>query len=412
MNQEIQSQINPEINPEAIINEEARVPLEEIITTPKLTIGELLKNRREEKGLNLKTISQQTKIHMGLLEYLENNQLDKLPSRTYVRGFVKSAAKILGINQDIALEALDNTYNKEAKIIKKEIPNLAMRSQTARNTLSTMSTTPMETVKSMTASSSTFLAKAAVVILLVGVVGFNIKNLADRSAEEHLKLPKVFTTIHQKIKTPPKSVVPKIERKLTEADLLKVDPIKVNLIEEKKVSNQKTEVTINEVSLKSISLGEKQFAEDHSISNEKLEEIFPLRYRVHVTKGIENLYINALDGDSWITYKVDDKEIKKYVLRQGRSVFIRGEKVRLFLGNTKSVKVFYNNKLISLNAKGNVKNLVFPDELKTKYMNPLFIFQKDGTAITSEEYLKNNQKLPESKKPGAAVLPTPVIKKL
>ncbi len=362
------------------------------------TIGELLKSKREEKGLNLKTISQQTKIHMGLLEHLENNELAKLPSKTYVRGFVKSAAKILGIKQEVALEVLEATYNREHKNIKKEKPNFEMRNEAARNTLSTITATPLETVKSVTASSSAFLAKAAVAILVIGVVGFNVKNLLDRSAEERMKLPQVLSTIHQKVKTTPKVVVPKVAPK-TEAELellAKANPIQVNIIQDKKDTNQKAEVTINDVSLKNISLGEKQFTEDTSMAPDKMNEIFPARYKVLPTKGVENVFLNALDGDSWITYKVDDKEIKKYVLRQGRSVFMRGEKIRLFIGNTKSIKVFYNNKLLNLNAKGSTKNLVFPEELKTKFMSPLFVFQKDGSVVTSDEYIKTNQPTPST----------------
>ena len=356
------------------------------------TIGELLRSKREEKGLNLKTISQQTKIHMGLLEHLENNDLAKLPSKTYVRGFVKSAAKILGINQGIALEALESTYNREVKTEKKQVPNYEMRNETARNTLTSMVATPLETVRSVTAFSTTFLAKAIVAIIVFGVIGFNIKNLFDRSVEERLKLPQVFTTIHQKMKSAPKAAAPKIIAKSAEAELLLAAPIKVNIIQDKKDVNQKAELTINDVSLKTISLGEKQFTEDNSLPAEKIEAIFPSRYKVKVVKGFENVFINAVDGDSWITYKLDDKEIKKYVLRQGRSVFLHGEKIRLFIGNTKSIKIFYNNKPIVLNAKSAVKNLVFPEEMKTKFMSPLFVFQKDGTVVTSEDYIKSNQK--------------------
>ncbi len=370
------------------------------------TIGGLLRAKREEKNLSLKVISQQTKVHIGLLEHLENNDLDKLPSKTYVRGFVKAAAKILGINQETALDLLEVTYNRDKKPIKKEVPNVELRSEVARNTLSSMSA-PLDAVKSVTASSSVFLAKAAVVLLIVGVVGFNIKNLIEKSAEDQIKLPKVLSTIHQKIKPAPKKVVaPKVAK--TEAESATANPIQVNIIQDKKEAVQKTEMKINNVNLKTISLGEKQFTEDTSVSKETLSEIFPSRYRVVPAKGVQYVYVNAVDGDSWLTYKVDDKEIKKYVLRQGRSVFMHGETIRLFIGNTKSVKVFYNNKLLNLGSEGTTKNLVFPEESKTKYMKPLFIFQKDGTVITSDVGIKKGQA--ESAPTKAPVAPAPVKK--
>jgi len=382
-----------------------------------ISIGELLRKRREERGLTLKTISQQTKVHMALLEHLENNELAKLPSKTYVRGFVKSAAKILSIDQEYALNILEATYNRDHNGGKKEAPNLEMRNETARNTLSSIAATPLETVKSVTASSSAFLAKLAVGILIAGVIVFNVKNLIDRSAEERLKLPQVLSTIHQKIKPAPKPAETKDIAKDKMEAATEATPIQVNIIQDKKDVNLKPEIKINEVNLKNISLGEKQFTEDNSITGEKLDQIFPPRYKVLVTKGVENVFINAVDGDSWITYKVDDKDIKKFVLRQGRTVFLRGGKIRLFLGNSNAVKIIYNNKLINLNSKTGVKSLVLPDELKTKYMSPLFVFQKDGTVVTSDELIKSSQPTSQptgqpapTKTPAPAPAPAPAVK--
>ena len=287
-----------------------------------------------------------------------------------------------------------------------------MKNETARNTLSTIASTPLETVKSVTASSTVFIVKIAIGIFIIGIVGFNLKHIFDRQPDENLKLPQVLSTIHQKIKSGTKTISSKVITKTSDDQALKTLPITVNIIQDKKEPAQKNEMTINDINLKNISLGDKQFTEDKSISGDKLNEIFPPRYKVQVTKGIETLFLNAIDGDSWITYKVDDKEIKKYVLRQGRSVFMRGQKIRLFIGNTKSLKVFYNNKLINLNSKGNVMNLVFPEELKTKFMSPLFIFQKDGTVVTSDDYIKMNQKQPSlpAQATQPAQTPTPAVK--
>jgi cytoskeleton protein RodZ len=357
-----------------------------------ITIGQLLKSKREARGLNLKTISQQTKVLIGLLEHLENDELEKLPSKTYVRGFVKSTAKILGINQEVALDALDYTYNRSKTTTKIEKPrNVEIQNEAARNTLTTMSSTPLEAVKSISASSLVYLAKIFGTLLVVAVVGFNARTLIEKSSEEKVKLPEVLTTTHLRSAPVPKVETAKIEVKAAQETKV-VEPIAINLIQDKKDPNQKSEMVINDVSLKTVSIAEKQFVDDTSIPADKIEEIFPSRYKVLPSKGVENIYINATDGDSWITYKIDEKEIKKFVLRQGRTLFLRGEKIRLFIGNSRVLKIFYNNKPITLNAKTNVKNVVFPEELKTKYLNPLFVFQKDGSVVTSEEYVKLNKK--------------------
>lgn len=361
----------------------------EVISTPaapELTIGQLIKSKREEKNLSLKVISHQTKIHIGLLESLEADQLEKLPSKAYVRGFIKSTTKILGIDYNMALGLLDKAYEKNAPKIHHAVPNKEMKTETARNTLSAIAATPLETVRSVTLSSGMIVIKGLAVITIIGIIGFNIKNYMQKSSDDsEVKLPEVLTTLHRKKADAPK---PKPEPVPVAAKV--EEPIEINIIQDK---NQKVDVTVKDINLQTISLGEKQFVEDTSMPETTKKEILPDKYRIPPVKGTETVFINATEGDSWLTYKVDDKDIKKYVLRQGRTLFLRGSIIRLFLGNTYSLKVFYNNKLLNLaaNNKTGVKNLVFPEELKTKYMAPLFVFQDDGTVVTSDDFLKANQ---------------------
>ncbi len=368
-----------------------------------MTIGRLIKMKREEKNLSLKVISQQTKIHIGLLENLEADQFDKLPSKTYVRGFIKSTSKILNMDQEYALHLLDIAYAKNDSKSLYSAPNKEIRTETARNTLSSIATTPMGATKLMDASSVFFLIKTLTVIVVVGAVGYNVKNYIDKMPKEtEVKLPEVLTTLHKKKEPTPKVVVTPVE-----VEPVVVEPIQINLIQDK---NLKTDVTVKDINLKTISIGEKQFVEDKSLSEEAQKELLPERYRVQAVKGVETVFINASEGESWLTYKVDDKDIKKYVLRQGRTLFLKGSLIRLFIGNTYSLRVFHNNKLINLNAtsKSGVKNLVIPEELKTKYLAPLFVFKEDGTAVTSDEFLKENQDKPKITKPLANPKKIPV----
>jgi cytoskeleton protein RodZ len=377
-------------------------PVDSTPVAPQLTIGQLIKSKREEKNLSLKVISHQTKIHIGLLECLEADQLEKLPSKAYVRGFIKSTTKILGIDYNMALGLLDKAYEKNAPKIHHTVPNQEMKTETARNTLSAISATPLETVRSVTLSSGVFIAKGLALIVVVGIIGFNVKNYMERASDEsEVKLPEVLTTLHRK-KVEPAKPAPKP----VPVEVKPEEPIEINLIQDK---NQKVDVTVKDISLQTISLGEKQFIEDTSTPENVKKEILPDKYRTPPVKGTETIFINATEGDSWLTYKVDDKDIKKYVLRQGRTLFLRGSTIRLFLGNTYSLKVFYNNKLLNLTAnnKTGVKNLVFPEELKTKYMAPLFVFQDDGTVMTSDDFLKANQGKPSTPLAAPANTPAP-----
>lgn len=74
------------------------------------SIGELLRSVREERGITLKEIAAKTRIHVGILVNLEKNNFSELPSKPYVRGFVRSLAVFLGIAPKKAIELLEAAY--------------------------------------------------------------------------------------------------------------------------------------------------------------------------------------------------------------------------------------------------------------------------------------------------------------
>jgi len=60
--------------------------------------GPLLRSCRESRGIELREISQTTKIGLQFLEAIEDEQFHVLPASTYVRGFVSEFAKSLGLD--------------------------------------------------------------------------------------------------------------------------------------------------------------------------------------------------------------------------------------------------------------------------------------------------------------------------
>ena len=63
-------------------------------------IGERLRNARTARGLTLEDIEAATRIKRHYLEALEREAWDELPGPTYVRGFLASYARQLGISVD------------------------------------------------------------------------------------------------------------------------------------------------------------------------------------------------------------------------------------------------------------------------------------------------------------------------
>ena len=66
-------------------------------------IGSALRAAREFRGLNLQDVADATRIRQGYIEALEDLRLDELPSRPFTIGYVKSYAKLLGLDGDAAV---------------------------------------------------------------------------------------------------------------------------------------------------------------------------------------------------------------------------------------------------------------------------------------------------------------------
>ena len=76
------------------------------------SVGSFLKRRREELGLTLEEIAQNTKINKKYLEAIEQDRFDLLPANVYGKVFVQSYAHRLGVSQEElehGLEVIEET---------------------------------------------------------------------------------------------------------------------------------------------------------------------------------------------------------------------------------------------------------------------------------------------------------------
>jgi cytoskeleton protein RodZ len=69
-----------------------------------LTLGEKLRQAREERGMSISEVAEQTRISALYLESIENNDFKPLPGGIFNKGFVKSYAKFVGIDEQEALQ--------------------------------------------------------------------------------------------------------------------------------------------------------------------------------------------------------------------------------------------------------------------------------------------------------------------
>lgn len=93
-----------------------------------LTLGEKLREAREERGISLSEVAEQTRISSLYLESIEHDDYRNLPGGIFNKGFVKSFAKYVGLNEQEALAdytrliaGTDDAKPPELKLYKPEV---------------------------------------------------------------------------------------------------------------------------------------------------------------------------------------------------------------------------------------------------------------------------------------------------
>src|SRR5690349_6199716 len=61
------------------------------------TVGQFLRQTRETKGMSVEEVSRATRVPMSSVERIEADRFDELPGEVFVRGFLKSYARALGM---------------------------------------------------------------------------------------------------------------------------------------------------------------------------------------------------------------------------------------------------------------------------------------------------------------------------
>jgi cytoskeleton protein RodZ len=81
--------------------------------------GEHLKREREMRGVSLEEVSAATRISTRFLEAIESENWDSLPGGVFNRGFIRSVARYLGLDEDsiVAEYALETRGRVDAGVV-------------------------------------------------------------------------------------------------------------------------------------------------------------------------------------------------------------------------------------------------------------------------------------------------------
>jgi curved DNA-binding protein CbpA len=73
------------------------------MATATVFSGELLREIREFKGVELAAISEHTKISRRYLQAIEDEDTGRLPEATYLKGYLKQYAAMIGLNPELVV---------------------------------------------------------------------------------------------------------------------------------------------------------------------------------------------------------------------------------------------------------------------------------------------------------------------
>lgn len=137
-----------------------------------MTAGQILKDKRTSLGLSIQDVSVATKINARVLKAIEDGQKENLPSRSFVRGFIRSYAQYLKLDSETILRAYEAD---DAVISSSPAPTVEAPPVTSRDEIDRMDqSTRLKTI----------LAVSGIVVLISMI--FGVKSIMDRYAKESI----------------------------------------------------------------------------------------------------------------------------------------------------------------------------------------------------------------------------------
>lgn len=371
-------------------------------------LGDYLKEKRAEKNYSLEKLSQKTKISINILKSLEANDFEHLPSAAYIKGFVTSYVKVLGLPREEAINKMEYTY---LNVLGKPFPALnhtktlggkttsvetAARSEAPREgDAEAHAPTPHEVIESSdsliqsTKSVLPIAVFAAVILAFVG--GYKMISSVVEGEVNDQKEKDLGPKIEPSSALVKPTLPPKKEESAVEDGTQAGAPATADVVEDEPAPETPKvlpDFPRNYPPVDFKKIRGKLFSIKTDAPENDASQILPDKVKASMNPALQNVYIRAVDGNTWISYKIDNNPISSEIISQGSDLFLQGSEIRLFLGNVNVTKIFYNNYLIDTPTRSGVKSLIFPEESNSKYLMPLFPKAKDDVLYTAEEYMK------------------------
>ena len=287
--------------------------------------GSYLKHERELRGVPLEEISGATKIHIRFLKALEANSFDELPGEVFIKGYIRSYAKIIGSD----VEEMLNIYKESVEL--------------KRNEVSVSPPTPYLEVQPKTFFTFGLLILVAAVLFFgveflikkggdpVEKKGPLIQEQAETTLSNSSKIFDVSENLIVQEITKKNEVIPQqgyVESETPQLSVSLSDQATDDL-DKKKVIFPQEPTELN---------AQAQIASLVDLGPQNLEDMErPLRLTIRAKEN------------SWFNMTIDDSREEDFILPAGTAkTFGANDAFRLTIGNKPGVELSLNGKLVTL----------------------------------------------------------------
>lgn len=193
---------------------------------PNLSIGALLVDARRRAALNQSDIAEQINLPINKISSLENDDYDNLPESTYVRGYLRSYARLVGLDAEEIVKSYNELHHVESEL-------------------------DLSTSAKPSYDSAFLWSTAAVMTILVGLLAtwwIDIKNNQEQVVQ--LASTEEVQSISEKEKETPMANTENSEPAIQEPEIVEAEPAEAHQtgpVEEKVLSAESIEYVTEEV---------------------------------------------------------------------------------------------------------------------------------------------------------------------
>ncbi|MBZ0221368.1 MAG: DUF4115 domain-containing protein [Candidatus Methylomirabilis sp.] len=306
--------------------------------------GEYLKRERELRGVSLTKIFEATRVPMKFLEAIEADRTEGLPHKAFVKGFIRSYCKVLGLDENDAVLRYE-VYLKEREAETASDERRAVPGPSKPNKKEQAA--PLRLLKGL----RKYAFIAAAVLIIAAAYAVSLKK--DSSVEVEGQ----------------GSGISEVEDAAAPTSLSPVPPISPAVPESPAVSPEKTAPEAAPPAVVAPSPAKVQ--PEKAIEKDVQKQAASVTNAQEAPKAIHTLTARASEM-VWIKIGVDGGAPVEVLLREGERFTWKGaEGFSVVVGNAGGVTLTYNGReLPALGAQGEVIMLRLPAEDQEKMKAP------------------------------------------